>query len=307
MDNTKLVDDFLKVDEELRRITTGGTVSYNDQELIINKIVECAIADPVCDPQNEGIAHDGPLGIDLHDETKTAYFSEAQFRILDVTATHRYLATTGVANCLAVFVSSPTGRSFGAHLNLVSLYYSMEEAKAHGGGVFQNMVDALKNSFKNSEPCELSVHIVGGWIHADLGTKGKQKFERTQKQMWSFSGEVVECIKQALPGAKIDTSKMNIFQGVSWENRNQQTKLKCIVQGDAYRIAVLDSHTGKVYVQQTNLGDFCIGKGCGVMFPEWVLISSLTDLAAMHMRVAKFKKTLATRVGHESILQEYIM
>ena len=307
MDNTKLVEDFLKVDEELRDITTGGTVSYHDQELIIGKIIENAIADPVCDPQIAGIAHDGPLGIDLHDEKKTAYFSEAQFRTLDVTSTYRYLATTGVANCLAVFASTPTGKSFGAHLNLVSLYYSIEEVKVHGGGVFQNMVDALKTSFQNVEPREISVQIVGGWIQADLGTKGKQKFERTQKQMWSFSGEVIECIKQALPGAKIDTSKMNIFQGVSWEKRTQQTKLKCIVKGDAYRIAVLDSHTGNVYVQRTNLGDFCTGKGCGVMFPEWVLISSLTDLAAMHMRVAKFKKTLAAGVGHESILQEYIL
>ena len=216
----------------------------------------------------------------------------------------QYIATTGVANCLAVFVSCPNGPSFGAHLNLVSMYYSLEEAKVKGGGVFQGMVDALHQGFLFVDHSEITVSFVGGWINADLGTKKKQNFQLKQGDMWSFSGIVVDCLKSAFPDAKMDTSKMNLFHGVSWENRSQKTKLKSIVDGDAYRFVVLDTHTGAVHVQRTNLGDFCLGKGTGVMFPNSVLISSLKDLTDMHSRVAEFHNTINNPEGHQSILNE---
>jgi hypothetical protein len=299
--------EFLKADEKLRIITTGGLVSYEEQEDVIRNVVVDAIADPIVfqGPTSE-IAPDGPLGVDLHDLNKTAYFSEAQFRILDIGSPYRYLATTGVANCLSVFASTPTGKSFGAHLNLVSMYYSLEEVKSNGGGVFQNMVDALQKAFWAVDTSEITISIVGGWLNADLGTKRKQIYHRTQEHMWSFSSVVLECLQQALPGAIFDTSRLNSFQGVSWEDRTQKTKLKCIVDGDAYRFVVLDTLTGVVHVQRTNLGDFCLGKGGGVMFPAWVLISSLSDLAAMHARVAKFRETIDTCENHESVLQEHV-
>ena len=296
--------EFMAADEKLRMITTNGTVSREQQEQIINGVISNAISSEtdLVEDMNE-IKSDGPLGLSLNDMKKTAYFSEAQFRILDAESSYRYLATTGVANCLAVFASTPTGPSFGAHLNLVSMYYSLEEVKVHGGGVFQNMVDALKKVFSDVENSQVTISVVGGWLQADLGTKRKQAYERTQEHMWSFSSVVLGCLETALPGATIDTSRMNQFDGVSWEKRTQKTKLKCIIDGQAYRFVVLDTHTGTLYVQRTNLGDFCLGKGGGVMFPDSVMVSSLTDLAEMHARVANFKYTCDTGDTHESVLK----
>ena len=182
------IKQFLEADENSRIITTQGKVSYEEQESVIREVVTDALADPVIPgTQTVDIAPDGLLGVDLHNLTKTAYFSEGQFRILDVISQYRYLATTGVANCLAVFAHTPSGKSFGAHLNLVSMYYSLEEAKTHGGGVFQNMVDALKKAFVGIDTHCITISIVGGWQQADFGTKRKKAFNRTQEHMWSFS------------------------------------------------------------------------------------------------------------------------
>ena len=297
--------EFMELDEKLRNITTGGSVSHEEQQVIILDVVADAVEkNDDSSVEMAGIAPESCIGIALHDMQQTAYFSESQFRILEIGSSFRYMATTGVANCLTVFVSSPTGPSFGAHLNLVYMHYSLKEANVHGGGVFQNMVDALRKAFIDADHPDIKISFVGGWINADLGTKTKQNFQRKQEHMWSFSGVIVDCFKNALPNAEIDTSKMNLLHGVAWEERTQKTKLKSIIQGDAYRFVVLDTHTGVVHVQRTNIGDFCLGKGNGVMFPNNVLISSLTDLTDMHARVAKFDNTVNSIEGHESILKE---
>ena len=298
-------DEFLRLDTKLRNITTDGSVSYEDQNMIIASVVADSVENCVhSSEENEEITPESRIGNALHDMHKTAYFSEAQFRFLEIGSTPQYLATTGVANCLAVFVSSPTGPSFGVHLNLVSMHYSLEEAKVKGGGVFQSMVDVLQRAFLCVDHSAITVSFVGGWINADLGTKMKQKYQRKQEHMWSFSGIIVDCFKNAFPKAKMDTSRMNLFHGVSWERRSPKTKLKSIIDGDAYRFVVLDTHTGAVHVQRTNLGDFCVGKGIGVMFPNSVLISSLKDLTDMHSRVAEFYNTINHVEGHQSILKE---
>jgi hypothetical protein len=295
----------MQLDKQLRNITTGASVSFEDQQIMISTVVAESVEKyDGSFMENVGITPESCIGIALHDVTQTAYFSEAQFRVLEVGSAFRYLATTGVANCLSVFVSSPTGPSFGVHLNLVCMHYSLKEANVHGGGVFQNMVDALRKAFIGTDHSEIKISFVGGWINADLGTKMKQIYQRKQEQMWSFSGVIVDCFKDTFPGAAIDTSKMNRLHGVSWEKRTQKSKLKSIIAGDAYRFVVLDTHTGVVHVQRTNIGDFCLGKGSGVMFPNNVLISSLTDLTDMHSRVAKFNDTVNSMDGHESILKQ---
>ena len=299
-------DEFVKADEKMRMIATGGSVSREDQQDIIGEVITNKLTDNKDAVKEEAeITADGPLGMALNDMETTAYLSEAQFRVLGIGSQYRYLATTGVANCLSVFANTPTGCSFGAHLNLVSMFYSLEEAKVHGGGVFQNMVNAMKKAFGGVNNEDIAIFVVGGWMKADFGTKMKQAYYLKQAHMWSFSNVVLDCLKNALPGASIDTSRMNIFNGVSWEKRTQKTKLQCIVDGDAFRFVVLDTHTGVVYVQKTNLGDFCFGKGSGVMFPENVMISSVNDLAEMHERVTKFKDTInmVDTSKHESVLK----
>jgi len=298
-------DEFIKADEKMRMITSGGCVSREDQEKIISDVITTKLTDKA-DSVKEAyeIPADGPLGIALNDMETTAYFSESQFRVLNHESQYRYLATTGVANCLTVLAHTPMGATFGAHLNLVSLFYSLEEAKVRGGGVFQNMVDTMKQAFDGVKNEDIKIFIVGGWMKADFGTKRKQAFQRTQDHMWSFSGVVLDCLETCLPGASIDTSNMNIFNGVSWEDRTQKTKLKCIIDGHAFRFVVIDTRTGVVYAQTTNLGDFCAGKGSGVMFPEIVMISSLNDLSEMHQRVKKFNDTIhmTDTSKHESVL-----
>jgi hypothetical protein len=306
MEEDDLCQKFVTVDRKLRMITTGGKISHEDQALVIQDVITDALEDPTGLTQTSEIDPESSLGVALHDTGATAYFSESQFRIIEPSSTYRYIATTGVANCLAVFVSTPNGPSFGAHLNLVSMYYSLEEVKLHGGEVFQNMSTALKKAFDGVEASEITASVVGGWTQTDNGTKRKHNFERSQGRVWSFSSIVLDCLHNSLPGITVDTSKMNQFKGVSWEDRTQKTKLKCIVNGEAYRFVVLDRQTGIVRLQTTNLGDFLPDKGGGVMFPPRVLVSSLEDLAGMHSRVERFRRMAKRGGAPDSILQQVL-
>ena len=73
-------EEFLRLDAKLREITTGGSVSYEDQDMIIASVVADSVenyADSLED--TDGIMPESHIGIALHDMQKTAYFSEAQF------------------------------------------------------------------------------------------------------------------------------------------------------------------------------------------------------------------------------------
>jgi hypothetical protein len=296
----------LNVDAALRSVSALGKLTVDEQDTI----VEFAIADAVCNGdnivKNASVIHfESPVGVALQDTGKTAYFSEAQFKSQKPGDPHRYLATIGIANCISVFVHSVDGTVFGAHLNLVSMYYSLEEVKFVNphGVVFQNMSDELEALFKDIDPSDITVSLVGGWRKADFGTKLKETFYRSQEHMWTFSNVVVKCIEDALPGVKIDKSKLNSFDGVSWENRTPQTKLKCAIAGEMFRIAVIDTHTGKVDVQTTDISDLTGDSTVGVCVPSSVVLSSLRHLVHMHTRIANFKKMVYNGEVPESVLK----
>jgi hypothetical protein len=298
--------EYLKIDSALQSVSSCVKLTVDEQDTIVKFAIADAVSNGDDIVKNAAVIHrESPVGVALQETGKTAYFSEAQFKSQKPDDPHRYMATIGIANCICVFVHSVDGTSFGTHLNLVSMYYSLEAIKYvnPNGTVFQNMSDELKSLFKYVDPSDITVSLVGGWRKADFGTKLKETFYRSQKSMWTFSNVVVKCIEDALPGVKIDKSKLNCFDGVSWENRTPQTKLNSAIRGQMYRVAVMDTHTGKVYVQTTDISDLTGENTVGACVPPSVTLASLQHLVAMHARIANFKKMLRAGEVPESVLQ----
>jgi hypothetical protein len=294
--------------DKLRSIATGDKLSEASQEAIVQDVIANSHTTPQsCGVRTVGIKSDSLLGVALQDRDRTAYFSEAEFRVVKSNSDHRFLATSGILNCICVFVRSVDGTSFGAHLNLPSLYYSLEEIKfvRKDGVVFQNMCDKLQELFSGVDVSKISISLVGGWTNADFGSKLKQDYYKSQEKMWSFSDIIITRLQGALPGVAIDASRLNYFEGISWEDRNPYTKLKCIVAGEAYRVAVLDIDTGVVHVQVTDLSDLTGDTTDGVVVPSHALLSSMKGLTAMHYRIANFRNALYSNVIPASILTEY--
>jgi hypothetical protein len=202
----------------------------------------------------------------------TSYFLEAQFRELRPGSQQRFLATTGVLNCIAVLASSPDGRAFGAHINNAALLASLHATKVlwgpactrpasgQGGMILENMSRAMQRAFRDVEPSQVTISLVGGHKKMDLLKELKGTYYPEEEEMWRFSGVVRRCVAEALPGARIDTSLLNRFNGVERESFTMDNKFRCFRQGQAYRVVVLDSHTGNVEMQSTDHSDFTTSK-----------------------------------------------
>jgi hypothetical protein len=304
----RMESEYNELAHELRSIASGGKLSEASQEAIIQDVIADSHANtPACSVGSVGIKSDSLLGVALHDRDRTAYFSEAEFRVVKSNSEFRFLATTGILNCITVFVWSVDGTSFGAHMNLPSRHYSLEEIKfiRKDGIVFHNMCDKLQELFSGVDISKISISLIGGWANADLGSKLKQHYYKSQEKMWSFSDIIITCLQGALPGVAIDASRLNCFAGLSWEERTPYKKLKCVVAGEAYRVVVLDIDTGVVHVQVTDLSDLNGDTTDGVVIPSHALLSSIKGLTAMHYRIANFRDGLYSNAIPASILTEY--
>jgi hypothetical protein len=231
-------------------------MSQTEREDLLEMIVREEEANPPDMTAALSIPRYSEVGVALQDLERTAYVPEGQFRFVQPGA-QQFLATFGICNCIAVFATSPGQTAFCTHINPGSFVWGLEEfkfrKKVGGGGVvsiFKTMSDALTTAFKDVKTSSITVSLVGGWKLADHHKKWNlDKIFKNDKGLRLFSTVVLKCVKDALPGAKIDTSYLNRFDGISWTNRTIYSKHKKIANGESYDVAALDILTGQIHLQ----------------------------------------------------------
>ena len=231
-------------------------MSHTEREKLMEMVIDEAEANPPDMTAALSIPRCSEVGVALRDLERTAYVPEGQFRFVQPGA-QRFLATYGICNCIAVFVTSPGQTAFCTHVNPGSFIWGLEEfkfrKKISGGGVvsiFKTMSDALTNAFKDVQKSKITVSLVGGWKLADHYNEWNlEKTFKKDKGLRTFSAVMLKCVKGALPGAKIDTSYLNRFDGVSLTDRTLYSKLQTMVKGESYDVAALDILTGQIHLQ----------------------------------------------------------
>jgi len=159
------------------------------------------------------------------------------------------------------------------------------------GVVFGNMLVRMKEVFSDTKNSDLRISLVGGWRLADLHPTLREKYYPTEKSLWKFSAVVRKFAIDAFPGASLDTSELNRFDGVSWEDRTAYAKMKRVAVGEAFRIAVLDTSDGKISVQTTDLCDLTDNRSAGASIPSRIVLECEQHLLDMQQRAYKFKGT----------------
>ena len=213
---------------------------------------------PVMHPWSYSIPEDSLVGLALDDPDLTAWVGESQFRFIQPGA-QVLVATPSVYNCITVFASCPGGPTFGAHIGPAAFEYGVAEhtirRRISGGGspIFKGMSDALKKGYKDVRNSDITISLVGGWALTDPLTQDV-KFYKKQK-IHTFSAVVLKCLRDCLPGARIDVSRLNRFNGVSWKDRTVHTKLLATARGETYRLAAIETESGKIWLQTTDITD----------------------------------------------------
>ncbi|KAJ1474631.1 hypothetical protein T484DRAFT_1970166 [Baffinella frigidus] len=254
------------------------------------------------------------LGTALQEPTSilTAYFHEAQFRELHPGSKQRFLSTTNVMNGIAVLVSSSDGRAFGTHVNPDSLFSSLYENNVRGQKkgriILENMSRALRRVFRDVDPSRVTISLVGGWKKMDLHPELRETYFPEEEAMWSFSAVVRRCVAEALPGASIDESRLNHCEGVEWREYTAKNQLRCTLQGQTFRVVALDSHTGEVETQTTDVTDCVPGSlagSPGVRVPVSVTQGMTRHVTEMLGRVEKQIPGRGQRRSLSPIMTEY--
>lgn len=108
---------------------------------------------------------------------------------------------------------------------------------------------------------------------------------------------------EALPGASIDTSLLNRFDGIEREDLTPKNRLRCIREGQGFRVVALDSHTGKVETQTTDVAD-C---GGGFVSPGLTVPLYVRLAAGRHVKEmwGRYKKQKSERRELSPIMTEY--
>jgi hypothetical protein len=248
------------------------------------------------------------MGTMLQNLDVTKYVHEAEFRFLHPGGVAQYLATTSILNCIAIFVHSSDGIVFCAHLCPAVMITAVFETECirRDGIVFPHMMKRLKHVFNHVKPSQLCISLVGGWSLADQYDKLKD-FYPNDKEMWTFSSIVHKFISDTVPGSFVDVSHLNRFEGLDWADRTTVQKMERVALGEAFRIVAIDSTTGTVSVQTTDMCDLQCTQGVGVNVPSTVMVESIEHLEQMHQRYHSFN--FGWDMGDpvpEPVLQEYI-
>jgi len=254
------------------------------------------------------ITPDSPLGSALQDRESTAYFYEAQFRALHPGSKQRFLATTGLYNCIAVFASSVGGRAFGAHIDQEALHSSLYDinVRGQGGMILENMSRAMQRVFRDVDNTRVTISLVGGWKKADFVKDLQETYFPEEEDMWHFSAVVRRCVEEALPGASIDTSRLNVFDGLEFDQCTTRNKFRCTRQGQAFRVVVLLSNTGRIETQTTDETDLTAEFGpTGPQVPISVLRAGYRHLTQLRGRVRKQIPGKEQRRELSPIMTEY--
>ena len=224
--------------------------------------VERAAADTreVCMAAQTSIER-GPLREALGDLGATLYFYEAGFQGLSTHSQHRFLATIWVSSCITVFASGPHCRAFGAHVNGAQLLGSiMDERKPllQFRKVLEDVSTSMQDVFRDVESSQVTISLVGGYTKQDYsGMERLKLFFPEEEALWCFSGVMRRWAAEALPGALIDVSLLNRFDGADWSESVQNKaghweapdRDQLMRQGQLFQVVALDSYTGNIVTQ----------------------------------------------------------
>ena len=265
----------------------------DDIEYVIRSVVERVRGMPENDsPCVCTIDPKSVMGIALHTAETTLYVHEAEFGFVLPADNFRVIATTCLINCVALFVNSPCGTSFCAHISPCSTECSMREAYEirKDGYMFADMGLRLKEVFNSIERSAMRISLVGGWTLADNFAANEGVHSARPDSVTSFSAVVLDFIKNIFPGVAVDTSNMNQFPGVSWIDRTPFSKLERVVRGQAFRIAAMDVLCGEISLQTTDLSDISTEyPPCGTTVPVHIAHEGINRLEEMQMRALYFE------------------
>jgi hypothetical protein len=254
------------------------------------------------------------VGMALQDLKLTAYVPEGQYRVVQPNA-HRFVATFGICNCIAVFATCPGHTGFLAHINPASFESGLKELEYRtmtGGGrfvsIFKTMSDTLTNAFKNVKNSEITVSLVGGWKLTDKPDNlDIKKYYKKDKKVRTFSAVVLKCVKDALPGAKFDESYLNSFNGVSWRDATKYSRMLKMSQGESYIVAVLDTQTGEIHLQTSSIADWIDdGSDDGFDLPEDVQNDAYMHFVETSRRIRDQNRSIFNNRMPTPVLHEYV-
>jgi hypothetical protein len=291
-------------------------LNQSERNELVFTIADEIAADPPDMTRAFLIPQNSLLGMAFTDLQITAYVPEGQFRFVKLNE-QRFLATCSICNCIAVFVTSPGHTAFCAHINPASFGFGLDELRIRrqvGGGavvsIFKTMSDALKQAFKNVKTSEISVSLVGGWKFGDHDKRlDMAKYYKNDKTLQTFSSIVLKWVKDTLPGANVDTSFLNYFNGVSWKDRTSRSKLKKIGQGESFNIAAMDTHTGQIHVQTSHWKQFSVPHAEG--YDGFEIPCEITEFAYTHQvgekkRMHDHNTSVFNKQIPKPVLHEYV-
>ena len=262
----------------------------------MHETIQAVVKHVRCTPENDSsyayvIEAAGVMGMTLHDTEKTLYVYEAEFGFILPTSKFQVIATTCLINCVAIFVSSPGGTGFCAHISPSSMECSMQEAyeMRKDGLMFADMGLRLKKVFNSIKRSTIRISLVGGWRLADNFATDDATRSVRPGSVTSFSSAILEFINNIFPGVVVDTSRMNQFPGVSWTDRTPFSKLERVGRGQAFRIAAMDTASGTVFLQTTDISDLTTGdQVVGTRVPLSIAYEGTNRLEQMHLRTTFF-------------------
>jgi len=152
-----------------------------------------------------------------------------------------------------------------------------------GSTILENMSKAMKRAFRKVDLSKVTISLVGGHTKMDLD-QVLQRYSPEDEAMWRFSAVVRRCVSEALPGAAIDASLLNRFEGKAGMPEEVEEH-ECCVQGQRFQVVALDSLTGKIVTQTKYTEERVRGKVGPV--PESVLRDSDRHEEELSARIEK--------------------
>jgi hypothetical protein len=254
------------------------------------------------------IHYNSPIEMALQESRLTKYVHESEFRFLETGSVARYLATTCVLNCVAMFVHARDGTTFCAHISPTVMDTALHEAIYIYGDriMFKRMARRLKKVFGHMKASDLTISLVGGWSLADrCPVRMGHRIE--YDGVWKFSSIIKTFVAQMFPGSRVDISQLNRFEGVGWDDRTSQHKMTRVALGEAFRIAVINRTTGKISLQTTDTCDLTGLQGEGASVPDRVKLEGVEHLSQMQERYRAFDFNWAAGDAVPTpVLQEYV-
>jgi hypothetical protein len=117
-----------------------------------------------------------PLWTALRDLNTTKYIMDSECHVLPTGTSLRFLATVLLYDCITVFASSPGHLALGAHINTRMLLKSLDDVEVWGRGGLPVLAKNLALVFRDVDPSQVTISLVGGHKNKDLLKELKETY-----------------------------------------------------------------------------------------------------------------------------------